>query len=98
MLNKLKKTLISINVVVDDAEHLQIQSFHVKKWFHNVQDVIFDVEDVLERIEFYYLRRKLEAESQNSTSKVLTLFNAFLSSFDKKIGENVKEILQKLLF
>jgi hypothetical protein len=40
----------------------------------------------------------LEAESQSSTSKVLTLFNAFLSSFDKKIGENVKEILQKLLF
>jgi hypothetical protein len=26
MLNKLKKTLISINVVVDDAEYLQIQS------------------------------------------------------------------------
>jgi hypothetical protein len=38
----------------------------------------------------------LEAESQSSTSKVLTLFNAFLNSFDKKIGENVKEILQKL--
>jgi hypothetical protein len=53
MLNKLKKILISINVVVDDVEHLQIQSFHVKKWFHNVQDVVFDVEDVLERIEFY---------------------------------------------
>jgi hypothetical protein len=38
----------------------------------------------------------LEAESQSSTSKVLILFNAFLSSFDKKIEENVKKYLQKL--
>jgi ATP-dependent Clp protease ATP-binding subunit ClpA len=96
MLYKLKNTLSSINAVVDDAEQRQIQNFRVKNWLHRVQDVVFDAEDVLERIEFHYLRRKLEAESQSSTSKVLNLFNTSLSSFDKKIGENVQEILQKL--
>jgi hypothetical protein len=95
MLYKLKNALFSINAVVDDAEQRQIQNFRVKNWLHSVQDVVFDAEDVLER-GLNFITYDANWKLNHSTSKVLNLFNTSLSSFDKKIGENVQEILQKL--
>jgi hypothetical protein len=95
LLKKLNTTLLSINVVVDDAEMKQIRNQPVKAWLDAVKDAVLDAEDLLEEIDIEVSRCKLEAESESSTSKVWKFFNASSSSFDKQIEPKMHEVLDK---
>ncbi|MCH84525.1 disease resistance protein, partial [Trifolium medium] len=99
LLKKLNITLLSINVVVDDAELKQIRNQPVKAWLDAVKDVVLDAEDLLNEIDIEVSRCKLEAESQSSTTtanKVWSFFNASSSSFDKEIESKMHEVLENL--
>ncbi|KAK2354105.1 putative disease resistance RPP13 protein [Trifolium repens] len=99
LLKKLNTTLLSINVVVDDAEMKQIRNQPVKAWLDAVKDAVLDAEDLLEEIDIELSRCKLEAESRSSTTaanKVWSFFNASSISFDREIKSKMQEVLENL--
>jgi hypothetical protein len=99
LLKKLNITLLSINVVVDDAEMKQIRNQPVKAWLDAVKDAVLDAEDLLEEIDIELSRCKLEAESRSSTTaanKVWSFFNASSISFDREIKSKMQEVLENL--
>ncbi|QCD85728.1 internalin A [Vigna unguiculata] len=71
LLKKLKRKLMDINAVIDDAEQKQFTNSLVKEWLDEVRDIFYDAEDLLEQIDYEYSKTKLEAEFHTSSSKVL---------------------------
>ncbi|KAB2606481.1 disease resistance protein [Pyrus ussuriensis x Pyrus communis] len=99
LLDKLKSTLRSVNVVLDDAEEKQIINSDVKEWLDELKDAVYDAEELLSDIKTEVLKRKLEADrSGSSTSKVQQLFSDSFPSFDKGIDPKIEEIFERLDF
>ncbi|XP_062115724.1 putative disease resistance RPP13-like protein 1 [Humulus lupulus] len=100
LLDKLNTRMLSANVLLNDAEEKQLRNDNVKKWLFKLQDVIFEADDLVDRIDYEALRSKLEDDqSSSSTSKVfhqLKSMSPFLSTFDKTVQHDVTEILDKL--
>jgi len=84
LLKKLKRKLVSLNAVVDDAEHKQFRNAYVKTWLDEVRGVLLDTEDLLDEIDYKYSRNELEVESRSSSSKVC--------SFETRITEVLDDI------
>ncbi|RZB81687.1 putative disease resistance RPP13-like protein 1 [Glycine soja] len=70
LLKKLKRNLVSVKALVDDAEQKQFTDACVKAWLDDVRDVLLDTEDLLEEIDYEFSKTESEAESQTSASKV----------------------------
>ncbi|XP_022747780.1 putative disease resistance protein At3g14460 isoform X2 [Durio zibethinus] len=51
LLKKLKPTLMSVNVVLGDAENKQITNPYVRSWIDELKDVVYDAEDLLDKID-----------------------------------------------
>ncbi|KAJ1413535.1 putative disease resistance protein [Sesbania bispinosa] len=96
LLKKLRIKLLSINVVLDDAEQKQISDSKVKAWLVMVKDAVFDAEDLLDEIDIHVSQSKLKAKSRSITSKVRNIFVPPLSSFDKGIDSRMQKVLDKL--
>nr|POF00456.1 putative disease resistance rpp13-like protein 1 [Quercus suber] len=92
-LKKLKMLLRSANVVLVDAEDNQYTNPDVKEWLDDLQDAVYDADDLLDEIA---LRCKLQAESQTGTSEVWNFITAFVDSFDKEIPFKLEKILADL--
>ncbi|XP_021834586.1 putative disease resistance RPP13-like protein 1 [Prunus avium] len=97
LLMKLNTTLLTLNVVLDDAEEKQMVNPAVRKWLDELKHAVFDAEDLLDEIDTEALRRKLEGEDQidKLTNKVwnfLSSHNHFYQSMNVKI----QELLQRL--
>ena len=84
LLKKLKRKLMDINAVIDDAELKQFSNSLVKEWLDEVRDVLYDAEDLLEQIDYEYSKSELKAEFQSSASKV--------SSFESKMIEMLDDV------
>ena len=95
MVQKLKIELMSADAVLIDAEEKQITNPAVKEWLDELKDAVYVADDLLDEIAYEALRCKLEAES---TSKVRGLISTFVSSFDKSIQSELKNILDRLEF
>ncbi|XP_030965293.1 putative disease resistance RPP13-like protein 1 [Quercus lobata] len=93
MVQKLKIELMSADAVLIDAEEKQITNPAVKEWLDELKDAVYVADDLLDEIAYEALRCKLEAES---TSKVRGLISTFVSSFDKSIQSELKNILDRL--
>lgn len=61
-LKKLKKTILTINAVIDDAEKKQFRKLEVSDWLAQITDFCYDLEDLLDQIATQASRSKLEAE------------------------------------
>ncbi|XP_062115721.1 putative disease resistance RPP13-like protein 1 [Humulus lupulus] len=100
LLDKLNTRMLSANVLLNDAEEKQLRNDNVKKWLFKLQDVIFEADDLVDRIDYEALRSKLEDDqSSGGASKVfhqLKSMSPFLSTFDKTVQHDVIEILDKL--
>ncbi|KAK8330078.1 hypothetical protein V6Z12_A11G370100 [Gossypium hirsutum] len=58
--------------MLDDAEEKQIKNEGVKKWLEDLQDLAYDVDDILDEFAYEELRLKLKKlQVQASTSKAL---------------------------
>ncbi|KAM6570423.1 hypothetical protein CsatB_018408 [Cannabis sativa] len=99
-LDELNTVLLSANVLLNDAEEKQLRNEEVRKWLFKLQDVIYQADDLLDRIDYEALQSKLEDDqSSSSGSKVfrqLKSFSLFMSEFDRSVKLDAMEILRKL--
>jgi hypothetical protein len=90
LLRKLKIALLSVNVVLEDAEDRQFMETSVKEWLHELKDVVYDAEDILDEIATKHSRHKLDSEFGTIVSKVR--HSVFASPFDvNKIDAKFKK-------
>ncbi|ESW05587.1 hypothetical protein PHAVU_011G192200, partial [Phaseolus vulgaris] len=82
LLKKLKRKLMDINAVIDDAEQKQFTNSLVKQWLDEVRDALYDAEDLLEQIDYEFSKSELKAEFQGSASKVRSFESEMLEVID----------------
>ncbi|XP_059652587.1 putative disease resistance protein At3g14460 [Cornus florida] len=88
LVEKLKRTLLALQAVMDNAEVKQITNKHVKAWLDDLQHVVYQAEDLLEEISTKALRNKLEAdyvESQIQGSTTQVGFSRFFGPIRKSL-------------
>jgi len=73
LLKNLKRKLVSINAVVDDAELKQFRNAYVKAWLDEVRDVLLDTEDLLDEIDYEFSKTQSQLQYQSSSNKVRIL-------------------------
>ncbi|KAL7619174.1 hypothetical protein Lser_V15G03622 [Lactuca serriola] len=104
-LNKWKNTLPMIQAVLADATQKQIKERAVQLWVNDLQDLAYDIDDVLDDLATEALRRKLnqEAHATTSISKVLKFFPNCCTKFTprnimygQKMSSKLDEITTKL--
>ncbi|ONI14538.1 hypothetical protein PRUPE_4G286000 [Prunus persica] len=98
LLMKLNTTLLTLNVVLDDAEDKQIVNPAVRKWLDELKHVVFDAEDLLDEIDTEALRCKLEGEDQSHklTNKVWNFLPSSRNHFYQSMNVKIQELLQRL--
>jgi len=82
LLKKLKRKLMDINAVIDDAERKQFTNSLVREWLDEVRDVLYDAEDLLEQIDYEFSKTQLKPEFQSSASKVRSFESEMLEILD----------------
>ena len=91
LLKKLKRKLLTVDAVLDDAEAKQITNPAVKEWMDELKVVVYDAEDVLDEIATEDLRRKIEAGDSDSQASMS------MSTFDvQSINCRMEEIVDRL--
>ncbi|KAL4592572.1 hypothetical protein LXL04_005572 [Taraxacum kok-saghyz] len=84
-LHKLKKNLLMIQAVLADASQKHITDRAVQLWVNELQELAYDIDDVLDDLATEDIRRKLNQEDSASTSnitgKVLKLFPNCCTNF-----------------
>ncbi|PSS12022.1 Disease resistance RPP13-like protein [Actinidia chinensis var. chinensis] len=96
-------TLREIRAVLDDAEEKQITDNLVNLWLEELQDLAYDLDDLLDEFSTEALRYKLIENSQSNTNKFRALiptcctrFNPSSAIFDFKMRSKIKDINTRL--
>ncbi|PWA86765.1 Disease resistance protein [Artemisia annua] len=104
-LKKWKNSLQLIQDVLADAGQKHITQRSVESWLHELQDLAYDIDDVIDDMAFETLRRKLNQEPQasTSTSKLLKIIPTCCTNYTphkimygRKISSKLDEITKKL--
>ncbi|XP_023767770.2 putative disease resistance RPP13-like protein 1 [Lactuca sativa] len=100
-LNKWKKNLPMIQAVLADATEKQIKERAVQLWVNDLHHLAYDIDDVLDDLATEALRRKLNQETQasTSTSKVLKLVPKCCTNFSPRnimYGQQMSSKLEKI--
>ncbi|KAM3686004.1 hypothetical protein ACJW31_11G163800 [Castanea mollissima] len=96
-LKRWRTTLMKIHAVLDDAEEKQMTNKLVKIWLGELEDLAYDVDDILDEFATEALRRKLNPEP--STSKVRKIIDACIGSnrsFATSMRSKIEEIDTRL--
>ncbi|CAL2237680.1 unnamed protein product [Prunus armeniaca] len=98
LLMKLKRTMLTLNAVLDDAEEKQIEILAVREWLDDLKHAVFDAEDLLDEINYEALRCKQEGDAQTDyfTSKVSTFLPTSRNKFYRRMNAKIQELLQRL--
>uniref|UniRef100_A0A0A0LBY4 Disease resistance N-terminal domain-containing protein n=1 Tax=Cucumis sativus TaxID=3659 RepID=A0A0A0LBY4_CUCSA len=94
-LHKLKDSLSAIQVVLHDAEEQQSKNNQVKDWVLKLEDVLYEIDDLIDKFSYQTLRRQVMAKHQRYRKRVRILFSKFKSNWE--IGFKIKEIRPGLL-
>ncbi|KAK2640085.1 hypothetical protein Ddye_027880 [Dipteronia dyeriana] len=97
--SKIKKwedTLKMIQAVLIDAEDKQLKNRAVKMWLDDLQDLAYDVEDILDEFATEAFARKLKIEHQQAT-KFRKLVPACFSNFkfSSRMKSSVKDVTSR---
>ncbi|KAJ8899230.1 hypothetical protein K2173_012406 [Erythroxylum novogranatense] len=95
-LKKLENTVSTIQVVLLDAEHRQIEDFQIKDWLRKLQDVVYDADDLLD--DFYTEALIRKVKSGNNITKQVRLFFSRSNRivYGYKMGRKIKKIRERL--
>ncbi|XP_022746867.1 putative disease resistance RPP13-like protein 1 isoform X2 [Durio zibethinus] len=100
-LEKLKKELLEIRLLLDDAEERQIKNQSVKNWLSDLQILAYDVDDIVDELETGIAERNLMLKRHGSSSKKprlifdtfdVVLFNSVMMSKIKDITVKLKDL------
>ncbi|KAM3741973.1 hypothetical protein ACB098_07G037200 [Castanea mollissima] len=95
-LEKMNKTVLAIQAVLQDAEEQQVQNHQVEQWLNNLRDVVFDADDLLSEFSTHVFRRKVMGGDKKA-KKVRIFFsrsNQLVFSF--KMACKIKATREKL--
>ncbi|XP_017980271.1 PREDICTED: putative disease resistance RPP13-like protein 1 [Theobroma cacao] len=101
-INKWEKMLRDIRAVLDDAEGKQMKDQYVKNWLADLQDLAYDVDDILDEFATEALGRKLTSLEEpqgikNKVQKIIpTRFSPKTFMFNKKMVSKIKEISARI--
>ncbi|XP_031267554.1 putative disease resistance RPP13-like protein 1 [Pistacia vera] len=98
LLEKLKITLLSVTVLLNDAEGKQFYYPAVRKWLHMAKDALYDAEDILDKLATEALTSKLDSESKSEANQVTNwrLISSPLSPFSGGVNFEINKIIEKL--
>ncbi|CAI9277626.1 unnamed protein product [Lactuca saligna] len=101
-LKKLKRSLIQIRSVLNDASEKEISDEAVKEWLNGLQHLSYDIDDLLDDLATETIHRELTHESGASTSLVRKIIptcctNFSLSSKMRNKLDNITIKLQELV-
>ncbi|XP_021297293.1 putative disease resistance protein RGA3 [Herrania umbratica] len=91
--------LRDIHAVLADAEEKKMENQTVKNWLADLQDLAYDVDDILDEFATQALGRKLMKAHQASTSKAQKFLNSLHPSsimFNYKMMSKIKDITGRL--
>ncbi|XP_017984140.1 PREDICTED: putative disease resistance RPP13-like protein 1 [Theobroma cacao] len=100
-IKKWEKMLQSIRAVLDDAEEKQMRNGPVKIWLAELQDLAYDLDDLLDEFATEVSRQRLIQEHRTGAGKVHKLVPALCFSpgaviFNSKMLSKIKEITARL--
>ncbi|KAL4567635.1 hypothetical protein LXL04_023224 [Taraxacum kok-saghyz] len=80
-LKKLKRSLIQIKALLNDAAQKEISDEAVKEWLNGLQHLAYDIDDVLDDLATEAMHCELTKESEGSTSMVRKLIPTCCTNF-----------------
>ncbi|GAV81620.1 NB-ARC domain-containing protein/LRR_8 domain-containing protein [Cephalotus follicularis] len=104
-LDKLKKTLLTIEAVLGDAEDKQLTDRGVKMWLDDLRDWAYDAEDILDEFATDALPPRLKTDPQRASSSKLrsllvpsSVSSCRLSAVKLKfsMGSKIKDVTARL--
>ncbi|KAL2491612.1 putative disease resistance RPP13-like protein 1 [Abeliophyllum distichum] len=102
-LKKWRRTLLMIEAVLTDAENKQTRNKAVKEWLNDLEDLAYDLDDLVDKLNTEAVQRKLMETDEESTSQVQKLFSTFSNNFsirdfisEKGINSELQEINERL--
>ncbi|KAL2514469.1 putative disease resistance RPP13-like protein 1 [Forsythia ovata] len=102
-LKKWRRTLLMIKAVLTDAENKQTRNEAVKEWLNDLEDLAYDLDDLVDKLNTEALQRKLMETDEESTSQVQKLFSTFSNNFsirdfisESGINSELQEINERL--
>ncbi|KAJ1432540.1 P-loop containing nucleoside triphosphate hydrolase [Sesbania bispinosa] len=98
LLDKLKTTLLTLQVVLNDAEEKQIKNPVVKEWLDKLRDVVFEADDLFDEINTEALRFKVKAECQGHTAsaKVQNILSSTFKQSCRGINSKMQPLFERL--
>ncbi|XVE81400.1 hypothetical protein DITRI_Ditri15bG0060300 [Diplodiscus trichospermus] len=97
-LQKLKKELLEIRALLDDAEERQMKDKSVKIWLSDLQNLAYDLDDIVDELETEASWRNLMLERRGSSTKKPRLiphsFNDVM--FNRSMMSKIKDITAQL--
>ncbi|XP_024031502.1 putative disease resistance RPP13-like protein 1 isoform X2 [Morus notabilis] len=97
-LKDLEIMLLSASAVLNDAEEKQMEDQNVRKWLDELKEVVYQADELVDKINTEALSRKVEGQSENNNmSKILMkLIPSSFTAFDKAVKSKIVEILHRL--
>ena len=97
LLKDLETTLLSADVLLNDAEEKQLRQANVKKWLEELKEVLYEADRVTDKINTEVLRLKMEkGESRSKACKCLNFMPKMFSPFDHAVKSEIEDILSIL--
>ncbi|KAL2514571.1 putative disease resistance RPP13-like protein 1 [Forsythia ovata] len=102
-LKKWRRTLLMIEAVLIDAENKQRANRAVKEWLNDLEDLAYDLDDLVDKLNTEAVQCKLMETDEESTSQVQKLFSTFSNNFsirdfisERGINSELQEINERL--
>ncbi|GMN47290.1 hypothetical protein TIFTF001_016452 [Ficus carica] len=97
LFSELKITLLSANVLLNDAEEKQLNDRNMKKWLDELKEVIYEADRVMDYVDYEALRGRFEGgESRSKASKFLNFVPTMFGAFDNRVKFDIEDILSRL--
>ncbi|AES69619.2 putative P-loop containing nucleoside triphosphate hydrolase, leucine-rich repeat domain, L [Medicago truncatula] len=101
LIDEMETSLLTLEVVLDDAEEKQILKPRIKQWLDRLKDAIYDAEDLFNQISYNALRCKMEKKQainsemdQNITDQFRNLLST--TNSNEEINSEMKKIYKRL--
>ncbi|KAG6393579.1 hypothetical protein SASPL_147823 [Salvia splendens] len=89
---QLQRTLGMIQAYLNDAEKKSITQDVVKKWLRELEAVAFDADNVLDKLSYHLLHKKVQ-KMKSSKDKVLSCFSSFNGILHRRnMAHTIKQI------